>query len=206
LPHQEGLLCLTCSAMRKLEGMMLTKRSSRTNFFVDSIAGLAFVFTALSGKSYGAHLVAALIFAAFVVVHLILHWDWVVSCSRRIFAGSMARRGRVKLNYEIDIFILVMFVISTTTGLIMTMSGNTTVIAKIHGLSSWLFVLGSALHVALHRDWVVMMLKRSLRRPTGNVPSSWSVSARWRERGQRDSGQVAMTKANAGLEMQGEIV
>jgi Ca2+/Na+ antiporter len=154
---------------------MMTKRTSRLNFLVDLVAGLAFILTVLSGKSYVVHIAAALVFTAFVAVHLFLHWDWLTGCSRRLFAGSLANRGRVRLNYEIDVFILVMFVISTATGLTMIMSGNGTTIAKIHGLSSWLFVLGGMLHVALHGDWVVMMVKRGLRRPTGRVSSSWSV-------------------------------
>lgn len=163
MPDQEEVLCLSARRHPRSRGGVLIRGSrSRLNLFIDSIAGLAFLSSALSGRNYYFHIGASILMIAVVVIHLGLHWDWVVRCSRKLPRGSAPGQVRTKINYTVDMFIAVMFAISVISGVVL-MTSNAEIIIRTHGLSSWMFVLGVLLHLLLHWRWMVVMSRDAIR-------------------------------------------
>jgi hypothetical protein len=79
---------------------------------------------------------------------------------------------KAKINYIVDVVILIMFVLSVVSGFglmrpkeerMMTttavMDENRTIISDIHILSSFLMVAGVMVHLALHWKWMVTMTR-----------------------------------------------
>jgi membrane protein implicated in regulation of membrane protease activity len=136
----------------------------KANLVVDLTALVAFLAATLSGENIGVHIAVSLVFVFAILVHLALHWKWVVGVSRRMFKGGSSPASRTRANYYVDVFIGAMFVISLVSGLLIIYVDSVP-LTKLHGLSSWLFVLGSFAHILLHRRWFVRSLKRSVRAP-----------------------------------------
>jgi hypothetical protein len=90
---------------------------------------------------------------------------------------------RAKINYLVDLLMLVMFVVSALSGLglmhpadehpnTIAPSQGRTLIATVHIASSFLMVAGVALHLALHATWLWRMTntlahRRQSARPAG---------------------------------------
>jgi hypothetical protein len=165
---------------------------SGLNFIVDSVAGLAFILSVFSGRSYYVHIVAGTAMTAAIIVHLGLHWNWLVDCSRKLLVGSMSGRRRMKVNYTLDLFIAAMFAISMASGFGLLFS-NTTVISKTHGLSSWMFVLGSAVHVVLHWKWIVTMIRSRPTKSNHSPRVARPVATLQQESSQRDGCRIIVS-------------
>ncbi|MBN1677726.1 MAG: hypothetical protein JW880_04235 [Candidatus Thermoplasmatota archaeon] len=171
-----------------------TRSRARINFLVDLTAGSAFVLSVLSGKSYYIHIVAGLALTAAVTAHLGLHWNWFAAFSRRLSIWHAHRRVRQRTNDLVDVFIAAMFVISTASGLGL-LSADSAALGKIHGLSGWMFVLGAAVHIALHRRWVVSMLRRSSTRSTVSTVPLRRTALPGHGPGQLEGGIVMLSNA-----------
>gem|GEM_PF-320837 len=125
---------------------------------------------------------SALAMIAGVIVHLVLHWRWVVNMTRCALRGA-ARRNRTLTNYVLDIVIAVAFVVATFTGILFLLpssligilgSGEPGMLGvsmatwnTLHEWSSLAMIGGAIVHVVLHWGWVVKMTKRAFgsRRP-----------------------------------------
>jgi hypothetical protein len=166
---------------------------SRSNFLVDSVAGCAFLLSVFSGRSYDVHIAAGIVMTTAVVIHLGLHWGWVVDCSRKLFVGSLSGRRRMKVNYAVDIFIGAMFVISLTSGIGLMVS-NTVFVSKIHGLSSWMFVLGAAVHIVLHWRWILTMLRGLRTKASGSSGVARPAATIQQGCNQRDVGRMIVSR------------
>jgi hypothetical protein len=146
--------------------------SIKTNLFVDLaiFAGFLVAFEpSLTGIEV--HEWFSLAFAGALIVHLLLHWDWVVKVTiqffRKLFHTS-------RLNYLINLGLLVAFVAIMLSGLMISRSflavlgiqaAGSSVWRHLHSLSSNLALLLIGLHVALHWKWVVHAIKRYLFKP-----------------------------------------
>lgn len=105
-------------------------------------------------------------FGAAIVAHLLLHWEWIVGITKSFF--KKARRS-ARSNYVLNVLLFVDITIVIFTGLMISedalpLFGIQTVRGGIwHGLHSVsadlsLFLIG--LHIALHGEWIVKMVKR----------------------------------------------
>lgn len=106
-----------------------------------------------------------------VVGHLLLHWQWIVQTTKRLFGGT---NWRARLNYAVNMLFFVDFTIIVLTGILISevalplfgVELSRTVAARpLHTLTSNVMVLILALHVGLHGKWIVSSANRYLLQP-----------------------------------------
>ncbi|MFN8456464.1 MAG: DUF4405 domain-containing protein [Anaerolineae bacterium] len=106
------------------------------------------------------------------MLHLLLHWKWVVETTRRVW-GRLVFQAR--LNYILNIILLMAMVLVIGSGFMISRQ-----VLPFFGLSGvrsgfwvWLHFTSAevviwivALHIALHWQWIVSALKRYIVQPT----------------------------------------
>jgi len=144
------------------------------NLAVDVVIFLIFLvveaprFSGLPGHEW-----LGIAIGAGALTHVLLHWSWIVEISRRFF-GKAQTIARV--NYVLNLLLFVAIVTIIFSGLmisetVMPLLGIT--VAKnslwrgLHTGAASLFILLVALHVALHWQWFVNLMRRSRGTPEG---------------------------------------
>lgn len=101
-----------------------------------------------------------------LLVHILLHWDW-LSAITRTFCGKLTVRAR--LSYVVSAGVFVGFVSVLFSGLMMServlpffgLAGSDARFwHALHGLSADITLWLVALHIALRWRWVVTMVQR----------------------------------------------
>lgn len=182
-------------------------RGNKLNYALDGAIGLAFFLAALTGLVFllpdalGAggkvflglsrwawrdlHRWAGLVLASGVLVHLALHWRWIV---RMTFRRAGRCPASARLNYALDLVIAVAGIAVLVTGLVFLFGGQggfqggrnpafrTEMLGlarqawnDLHTWSSLVLMAGIVVHLALHWDWIVcttrqLLSSRALRR------------------------------------------
>lgn len=142
---------------------------AKTNLIVDSLIFIAFLVAfepSLTGIAI--HEWLSLAFAATLVIHVILHWDWVIQVGvkffRKLFHSS-------RLNFVIDAILFIAFILVMLSGLLISKAILPTLGIQIAVSQSWRFlhswsadisVFMLALHFALHWKWIINTFKRYL--------------------------------------------
>ncbi|MEZ4668531.1 MAG: DUF4405 domain-containing protein [Anaerolineae bacterium] len=140
-------------------GLKINK--NKLNLFLD--LGLLLVFVAEQEMHFTGehnHELLGVLLGAALIVHIILHWQWVVSITRTFFKKIIHEsRFNYLLNLAlfVDLFVTIItgIVISRTLGLklgIDTHAGFPW--EQIHILAANLSLLIVALHVAMHWKWI----------------------------------------------------
>ena len=141
--------------------------SLKTNLFLDSILLVAFLVsyeTTLTGIAVHEWLCIA--FFILLLVHLLFHWDWVVSVMAKFFRKLFHQS---RLNFVVDLLALVMFMTVMVSGIMISRSvlpffglqGSRDFVWRfLHSSSADLLVFLIALHFALHWKWIVYACKR----------------------------------------------
>ena len=156
-----------------------TKRKTnptKVNLFLDAAIFVAFLL-ALDPRLTGIaiHEWLGLAGAAAVVVHLLLHWEWIVGVTRR-FLGRTS--GAARLNYVVDVLFFIDLVVISLSGLMVSQAllpllglaapgGAFWLVA--HALSADLAVVLVAVHAALHWKWILNAVRRYVLRPAAAV-------------------------------------
>jgi hypothetical protein len=105
-------------------------------------------------------------FGATIIVHLLLHWKWIVNVVRRFFSRLP---GQVRINSLLNSLLFIAVTLIIFSGIMISK-----VVLNTFGLSGshdmiwrWLHVTATSaalvlvgLHVALHWKWVVSTVKR----------------------------------------------
>lgn len=113
----------------------------------------------------------SLALAVAVVVHLLLHWQWIVVTMRR-FVGRLA--GPARINLVLNVVLFIAFVVVTLTGVLISQEalpffGLRLTVNRawqsLHRLSADLIVFVLGLHVALHWKWLLNALQRYAVKP-----------------------------------------
>ncbi len=147
-------------------------KSLKTNFWLDILI-FAGTLVALQPRMTGIaiHEWLALAAAVTLVLHVVLHWDWVVGITKKFFANLFHVS---RLNYLVDALLFVMFTVAMTSGLVisrvvMPTFGLQTFSSRswleIHNASANLTLLLVALHFALHWSWVKNTFNRLIIAP-----------------------------------------
>jgi hypothetical protein len=148
------------------------------------------IFNLSRGTWSDLHTWFSLVMAAGAIIHLALHWNWVVRMTKRIFSFSKPlRSGRVKLFYALDTVIVLSFILTMLTGLMFLFMGSggyqggrnpgfeTAFLGLSRGtwsdLHTWFSLVMTAAivtHVALHIGWLVSKTKGFFRsQPSGRL-------------------------------------
>lgn len=106
---------------------------TRLNLMVDSIAFLGFILMAMSGISFlafpsndtpsGLHAFGSVLTVAAIVIHLVLHWQWVKTMARRSIESVISKNVKlpksVRHNMAIDTLIAVFFLVTVVSGVLL---------------------------------------------------------------------------------------
>ena len=140
---------------------------SKTNYLLDFAILLIFLL-AMDPRATGIviHEWLSLAFTIIIIIHLLLHWAWIVAISKR-FLKKLA--GQARLNFVLNIFLFIFITILIFTGImfskiILPFFGvhleNTLNWRFLHDFSADITLLILGLHVALHWKWIVLKTKR----------------------------------------------
>jgi hypothetical protein len=136
--------------------------SLKTNLYVDIAIFCAFLVAfepSLTG--FPVHEWLSLAFAGAMLVHLLLHWDWVVMVTSRFFRKLFHSS---RLNYILDALLLIMFITVMLSGIMISRSVLPAIGIQGAADPTWRFLHSSSadfllllvgLHFALHWKWVV---------------------------------------------------
>ncbi|MFZ5809506.1 MAG: DUF4405 domain-containing protein [Chloroflexota bacterium] len=145
---------------------------NKRNFWVDALIFIAFLLAfepALTGIAI--HEWLSLAFWGTIVLHLFLHWQWVLQVTLRFFRKLFHSS---RLNYLVDVALFIAFVMVMLSGILISRSVLPALgITLPHDrtwrfLHSWsadlmLFLVG--LHFALHWKWIWNTFKRVVAQP-----------------------------------------
>ncbi len=146
--------------------------SIKTNFGLDALLLAAFLIaTAPRLSGIPIHEWLSIAFGAAIVIHLLLHWQWIIATIRRFFSRMNSQQ---RINFVLNIFLFIDVTIIIFTGLVIsrvalpalgieTIRGG--IWRPLHSLSSDIAVFIVGLHVALHWQWIWSATKRYLVKP-----------------------------------------
>jgi hypothetical protein len=132
------------------------------------LAFVAAINLHLTGKMIHEWLGIAL--GAVVITHLLLHWQWIVKITRRLF-GRVTAKARLK--YVVNLLFFIAVVVVIFTGIMISESvvpslglslGHSMLWKRVHTTASDIVLILIGVHVALHWRWVVNTTKSLFRR------------------------------------------
>ncbi len=140
---------------------------NKVNLTVD-IAILVAFLVAMAPRFSGLaiHEWLSIAFGAVVMVHLLLHWQWIVEITKRFFRSTtwMAR-----MNYMLNSLLFITITVVMLSGILISeialpsigvdIVGNFAW-RRIHGVSADLSVFLIGVHLAFHWQWIWNALKR----------------------------------------------
>ncbi|MDR3574332.1 MAG: DUF4405 domain-containing protein [Anaerolineaceae bacterium] len=117
----------------------------------------------------------ALSLAGMVIIHLLVHWQWMVSMTSKFFKNLFHDS---RLNYIVDALFFIAFTAAVMTGLMVShvvmpflniKVAEDPIWPKLHGLAADATLYLTALHTALHWDWFVKLGNRYLILPARSL-------------------------------------
>jgi cytochrome b len=144
----------------------------KVNFLVDLAIFVAFL-AALDPHSTGLtiHEWLGVAFGVAIVVHLLLHWQWLVATTRRFF-GRLPLRARI--NYLLNGLLFIAMTLMIFSGLLISeealpVLGINLQVDRawrsLHALAADAILIIVGLHLALHWKWIVTTTKRYVLAP-----------------------------------------
>lgn len=135
---------------------------NKLNLFLDLGIALIFVIE-LEEKTLGTrnHELLGLAFAALLIVHILLHWKWIVNIVRHFFKRLFHES---RFNFILNFGLLIAMITVTVTGIAMSktlglnlgIDGQTTQsMHSFHTMASQFTLILVGLHVAMHWKWIV---------------------------------------------------
>lgn len=145
---------------------------SKTNLTVDTLIFAGFLAAFEPGLTgVAVHEWLSLALAGTLLVHLLLHWEWVVKVTVQFFRKLWHSS---RLNYLVDLALLLSMVTVMLSGLLISHSvlpalglqaAEAPAWRFLHSSSANLSLLLVALHFALHWKWLVNAVRRYLLDP-----------------------------------------
>lgn len=113
-----------------------------------------------------------------LIVHLTLHWDWVLRTTKRII-GSLP--GRERLRWIVDLLLLIVMVFCIASGVLVSRSALPALGIKpvsgsfwngLHTTTADFTLVLATVHVALNWRWIVTVTRRLFRRGAPKTATS----------------------------------
>ncbi len=150
--------------------------TNRANWIIDLIVfTLFFLVVAPQSTGIPIHEWLTLVFFATFIVHLTIHWRWIVDISKRLLKKLP---GETRFNYLLNFVSYFMMVLAMVSGILISETvlpalGIHVVIdpfwTSLHETSADLSLLLLAVHLAMHWNWITNAFKRYvLRKQTAN--------------------------------------
>jgi hypothetical protein len=137
------------------------------NAVIDSSIFVAFVVTtAPRFTGIGIHEWLSLVFAVVIIIHVVIHWQWIVTVGMGLFR-KLGAAGRFSFVLNLLLFIAVTLVIYS--GVAISRDAMPALGIAIQGTSAWrglhhslsnISVVLIGLHLALHWRWIVNLFRR----------------------------------------------
>lgn len=152
----------------KKSGMNATARNLALDLGMALVAVLVFS-QEVTGTTVHEWLAVGLLTA--VLVHIALHWKWVVNVGKRIF-GKVARQARI--NFWVNLGFLAAVLLTAASGMAISESflpalglpsGSGGLWEDIHEAAANLTLILGVTHVALHTKWLLTNGRRYLLDP-----------------------------------------
>jgi hypothetical protein len=150
---------------------------NKTNLLIDIGLLTAFLVSAsphLTGNMIHEWLGVTL--AVALIVHIQLHWKWIVSVGAR-YLNNLWHISR--LEFFVDLLIFTTFIVLMTTGLMMSkdvlvamgiqVARASRSVKMVHSTASNIAVILTGVHVALHWKWIVSTVKNSFVLPVASL-------------------------------------
>ena len=147
-------------------------RLDRFNLLLDSATFVAFlVIMAPHWSGVAVHEWLSIAFAAAIVTHLLLNWQWIAALTKRLLHRI---NWFARANYVLDALLFISMTVAIFTGFLISESvmrivGIATVRGgawhQLHELSANLSLVLVGLHLALNWQWIVTALRRYIVTP-----------------------------------------
>jgi len=146
----------------------MSSKSNRTytNLLVDITIFAAFLIaTAPRFSGLAVHEWLSIAFGAAIVVHLLLHWRWIVSTTQRLFSTAP---NQARLSYAINLALFIDMTVVIFTGLMVSEIALPSLGLNLAGGRGWMGLHRTAsdvavillgFHVALSWRWIVGVVK-----------------------------------------------
>lgn len=149
---------------------------NKTNYLID-ITLLAAFLIAMEPRFGGiaVHEWLSLALAAIIVLHLLLHWDWIVAVGLSFFR-KLWQRSRLK--FVVDLLLFAAFVAVMLSGVLISkvalpqlalQAGYRRLWRELHAWSADASLLLLGLHFALNWGWLWCMTQRYILNPIAGV-------------------------------------
>jgi Domain of unknown function (DUF4405) len=140
---------------------------TRTNFVIDIVIFLT-LLVANSPHFTGIpiHEWLSFAFAGAILVHLVLHWNWVVNTVRRFLSSAS---GQARVNFVLNTLLFVDFTLITLSGIMISEHALPLFgieIARnfawrgIHDLTANLMIVLIGAHLAMHWRWIAGVVSK----------------------------------------------
>lgn len=144
----------------------------KINLFLDLAVFLAFLF-AMDPRSTGTpiHEWLSIAFGATIIVHLLLHWKWIVTVTQRFFHKITTK---ARLNYILNALFFIDMTLVIFTGIMISQAAlpalgirlqESFIWRSLHSTTANLAVIILGFHTALHWKWIVETFKRYVIHP-----------------------------------------
>jgi len=155
---------------------MSVKNKTATNLFLDIAILLAFIL-AMAPRATGIplHEWMSIAFAGCVVIHLLLHWEWIVGVAPRFFANLFHES---RLNFVIDMVFFLSLIFVMVSGLALSKIALPALGIKPafslfwrkgHAISADVALITLGIHCGLHARWLATNAKRFLVGPVARL-------------------------------------
>ncbi len=148
---------------------MSTINTTKTNLFLDIALFLAFVLAMVPhATGIPVHEWLSLAFAATIVVHLLLHWEWIVGVTPKFFARLFHES---RLNFVIDVVFFLALIMAMVSGFLISKAALpaigiqpafSIVWRQAHRISAEVALITLGIHCGMHIKWIAQNAKRTL--------------------------------------------
>lgn|GEM_PF-416635 len=151
--------------MRKINLNYLVDLAFFVQFALVGYSGLIMYFNrhAASPILRVIHDKVGILMLLFFVVHIALHWRWIILTTKNYFRKEKQTKKmrKVKLNYLVDLALFIQFALVGYSGLIMYFNHHAAgqILRLIHDKVGILMLFFFVAHIALHWRWIVFTTK-----------------------------------------------